>query len=168
MAEPFIAEIRMFSFGFAPKGWATCDGQLMAIAQNQALFALLGVMYGGNGTSNFNLPDLRGRIPIHIASGYPQGTASGTETVQLTLSQIPPHTHGLQATTNTTTVNVPVGNAFANSPSAYPIYSDVANLVTMNAATIASEGGGGGHVNIQPFLVINFCIALSGYFPSRN
>jgi len=168
MADPFLGEIRLFSFNFAPQGWATCDGQLLQINQNNALYSLLGIMYGGDGKTNFNLPDLRGRTGLQFATGYAQGTKSGVEGITLTQSQVPAHIHSLQASTNATTLNAPSGNAFATSPTAYPIYADVANLVPVNTGTIGLEGGGTAHNNMQPFLVINFCIALTGIYPPRS
>jgi len=169
MADPYLGEIRLFSFNFAPSGWATCDGQLLQISQNNALYALLGIMYGGNGSTNFNLPDLRGRTPLHFTSGFAQGQNGGYEGIALTQSQIPGHVHGLVATSATTnTTNAPGGNAFGSSLANYPVYSDVANLTLMNTGTIGLEGGGVAHDNMQPFLVVNFCIALSGIFPPRS
>lgn len=168
MADPFLGEIRTFSFNIVPQGWASCDGQLLQITQNNALYSLLGIRYGGDGKTNFNLPDFRGRAPIHYTTGYTIGSRAGSETVTLTTTQIPAHTHGLQATSNTTTVNTPGGNALASSPTSYPIYIDSANLVQMNANALANEGGGAGHNNMQPVLVLNFCIATTGIYPPRS
>jgi microcystin-dependent protein len=168
MAEPFLSEIRMFSFGFAPTGWATCDGQLLQISQNNALYALIGVMYGGNGTTNFNLPDMRGRTPIHFSSSYPEGSKTGSENVSLTLQQMPTHTHTLQASTGAPTTNSPGTNVFATLPTGKNDFGTAANLTQLNTNSIAAVGTGDGHSNIQPSLVINFCIALTGIFPSRS
>jgi microcystin-dependent protein len=168
MAEAFISEIRMFSFGFAPKGWATCDGQTLSISQNQALFALLGITYGGNGTTTFQLPDLRGRTPIHFNSSYPEGAVGGAEGVSLGLQQMPTHTHTLQASTAAPTTNAPATNVFATLPTGKNDFAAAANLTQMNANSIGANGSGLPHENMQPSLAINYCIALVGVFPSRN
>lgn len=170
MAEPFIGEIRPFAFPFAPRYWAFCDGQTMAIAQNQALFSLLGTTFGGNGVSNFNLPDLRGRVPIHAGPAYPLGGQAGEETHALTTAEMPAHSHVVQGTTAAIATATPSGNLFgATTPAVGPIYkSGPANRVAMNAAAIANGGGGQGHPNMQPYLTLNFAIALQGVFPSRN
>lgn len=172
MAEPFLGEIRLFSFNFPPSRWATCDGQVMNIAQNQALYALLGTTFGGNGTTTFNLPDLRGRTVIHINPNYTQGMPGGAETVALaSASQLPAHTHALQVNSGAGTTNTPQGDvlaavntsgklAFAATRATPP-----ANLA---AGTLSPAGGSAGHNNMQPTLTINYCIALSGVWPARD
>lgn len=166
MAEPFLSELRVFSFNFAPRGWAQCNGQLLPINQNQALFSLLGTTYGGDGRTNFALPDLRGRVPIHVGDGHTLGEKSGAATVTLTSPQMPQHTHPLQAT-----------NAQASSPNVNNnvlakantnIYGAAANLGAMRNGTVSNTGGGQPHENRQPYLVLNVCIALQGIFPSPN
>lgn len=167
MAEPFLSEIRIMSFQFAPKGWATCDGQLLPINQNQALFSLLGTTFGGDGRVNFALPDLRGRAPIHVGSGHTLGERGGEQAHTLSIAEIPTHTHVLSATSNDGGVVVPNGNLLAKAAPANP-YSVPTNLGAMNAASIANTGGSQAHLNMQPFLILNFSIALQGIFPSPN
>lgn len=169
MAEPFLSEIRVFGFNFPPRGWTTCDGQLLPIAQNQSLYSLLGTTYGGDGRTNFKLPDLRGRTPIHFGPAFAQGKSGGSETVTLTASEMPSHTHPLEATTSTATVNTPANNLLATLPADKADFTAPADsITTMNPAAIATAGGSLPHNNMQPSLVLNFCIALTGVFPSRN
>jgi microcystin-dependent protein len=172
MSEPFIGEIRIFGFNFAPRGWALCSGQIMSIAQNTALFSLLGTMYGGNGQTTFALPDLRGRMPNHFGQGpglsnYSQGQVSGVESVTLLQGNIPAHTHLIACSTDDATTADP-SNAF---PSAFTskIYaaSPTAGKI-MNPAMASQVGGNQPHDNMPPYLTLNFCIALEGIFPSRN
>jgi microcystin-dependent protein len=165
MAEPYMSEIRMFSSNFAPKGWALCDGQLLPINQNQALFSLLGTTYGGNGQTNFALPDLRGRVPMHMGAGFTLGEVSGTETVTLQMSEMPAHTHLVAASGADATLNSPAGNVFAVSPG--NVYENSGGTPLM-APTITNTGGSQPHENRQPLLAITFCIALQGIFPSQN
>lgn len=168
MAEPFLAEIRMVSFNFAPKGWALCNGALLPINQNQALFSLLGTTYGGDGRVNFGLPDLRGRTPTHVGGGLTLGERGGQQSHTVTISELPQHIHTLNAnTTNTNNVNTPGGNYLANSSPA-EVYSSAGNpqLVTLSPGTISNVGGSQPHNNMQPYLVIGFCIALQGIYPS--
>lgn len=167
MAEPFLSEIRIMSFVFAPKGWALCNGQLLPINQNQALFSLLGTTYGGDGRVNFALPDLRGRAPIHVGDGHTLGEKGGEQAHTLSIAEIPTHTHVLNATPNDGAVAVPTGNFFGKAAPANP-YSAPNQLGAMNAATVANVGGSQAHQNMQPFLVLSFCIALQGIFPSPN
>jgi microcystin-dependent protein len=175
MAEPFLAEIRMMSFQFAPKGWALCNGQLLPINQHQALFSLLGTTFGGDGRVNFALPDMRARTPIHVGSGHTLGEGGGQQAHTLSLAEIPTHTHvfnvssaiASSATVNNNVparvqVDVPAGKPSEN------IYGDPASLVAMNAGSLANTGGSQAHLNMQPFLTISFCIALQGLFPSPN
>ena len=170
MATPFLGEIMMCGFGFAPRGWAQCNGQLLPIAQNQAVFSLLGTNYGGDGRVNFALPDLRGRTPLHFDTNNPIGALSGTETVTLLLNQIPVHTHTARAV-NAAGVNAgPSGGIWAVcTPASDPRYAPTgAALAPMRAGALGSTGGGQAHENMQPFLGSNFCIALQGIFPSQN
>jgi microcystin-dependent protein len=167
MAEPFLSEIRLMSFGFPPKGWALCDGQLLPINQNQALFSLLGTTFGGDGRVNFGLPDLRGRTPIHVGSGHTLGERGGEQAHTLSISEIPTHVHSLQASSNDGGQVVPAGGFLAKAAPANP-YNTPTNLTAMNAASIANVGGSQAHLNMQPFLTLNFSIALQGIFPSAT
>ncbi len=174
MYEPFIGAICMFGFNFAPKGWATCDGQLLQISQNTALFSLLGTTFGGNGMQTFGLPDLRGRVPIHQGQGpglssYSMGEAAGTETVTLTVNQMPMHNHLVNANSANGDTGAPAGAIFANSGATDREYlaSGLPNEL-MSQNIVAQNGGSQSHNNMQPFLTVNFCIALVGIFPSRN
>jgi microcystin-dependent protein len=172
MSNPFLGEIRIFGFNFAPRGWAFCNGQILAIAQNTALFALLGTTYGGNGQTTFALPDLRGRVPNHFGQGpglssYDLGEVSGSETVTLTPSTMPAHNHFIACSSDDATTADP-SNAF---PSAFTSKIYAASPTPgklMNAAMVTQVGGNQPHNNLQPFLTLNFCIALEGIFPSRN
>lgn len=167
MSEPFLAEIRIVGFNFAPRGWALCDGQLLPINQNQALFSLLGTTYGGDGRTTFQLPDLRGRTPVHPgANGVVLGQPAGEETHTLNANQIPTHTHTLRASSQDGNQPVAAGAVLAASPVA--LYSGPDNLVALRAGTVANAGGNQAHDNMQPWLALNFCIALQGLFPSRN
>ena len=173
MAEPFLSEIRMMSFGFPPKGWALCDGQLLPINQNQALFSLLGTTYGGDGRVNFGLPNLQGRTPIHMGSGHTLGERGGEQAHTLSISEIPTHTHVERGTSAAGTGPAPAGNVLARGAAANsnPINyytTNISNLVAMNPASLAPVGGSQAHLNMQPFLVINFSIALQGIFPSQT
>jgi microcystin-dependent protein len=169
MSEPFLGEIRMFAGNFPPRGWAKCDGQLMAISQNDALFALLGTTYGGDGVTTFGLPDLRSRIPLHQGQGtglssYALGQAAGTETITLTSNQIPQHSHLMSAPNAST--NSPSLAAFGSNGLA--IYKVPPASATMAANIIQNAGGNQPHENLMPFLVVTFIIALEGIFPSQN
>jgi microcystin-dependent protein len=166
MAEPFLSEIRIFSFNFAPKGWALCDGQLLPINQNQALFSLLGTTYGGDGRVNFALPNLQSRAPIHMGSGHTLGERGGEQAHTLSISELPTHTHVLSGTSNNGSAQLPTGDLLARSVT--QIYIAPQNLAAMNASTIANVGGSQAHLNMQPFLVLNFSIALQGIFPSQT
>ena len=167
MAEPFLSEIRIMSFEFAPKGWALCNGQLLPINQNQALFSLLGTSFGGDGRVNFALPDLRGRVPIHVGSGHTLGERGGEQAHTLSIAELPTHTHVLNATSTDGNAIIPGGNLLARSVT--QIYNaHISNLVTMAAGTITNVGGSQAHLNMQPFLTLTFCIALQGIFPSPN
>lgn len=171
MAEPFIGEIRLFSFGFAPSGWATCDGQVLPINQNQALYSLLGKTYGGNGTTNFNLPDLRGRTMLHRSNGYLEGAKGGTESVALAAtSQLPLHTHALAANPGPSGTNTPKDDVLATVAGTTTVAyatAKAAPAAILAAGALSQSGVSAPHSNMQPSLVINYCIALTGYFPSR-
>ncbi len=164
MAEPFLSEIRVMSFVFAPKGWALCNGQLLPINQNQALFSLLGTTFGGNGQTNFGLPDLRGRVPIHVGSGHTLGERAGEQAHTLSISEIPTHLHVLNGTSATGTSQDATNNVLAVVPGR--AYADPAALVSLVPSTITNVGGSQAHLNMQPFLTLSFCIALQGIFPS--
>jgi microcystin-dependent protein len=168
MAEPFLSEIRLMSFEFAPKGWALCNGQLLPINQNQALFSLLGTTFGGDGRVNFALPDLRGRVPIHVGNGHTLGERGGEQAHTLSSAEIPEHTHFVQAANTNATTAVPSSSlTLANSVN-YEAYRSATSLVSLNAATVSNVGGSQAHLNMQPFLTLNFTIALQGIFPSPN
>ena len=166
MSTPFLGEIKIVSFNFAPKGWAQCNGQLLPINQNQALFSLLGTQYGGNGTTNFALPDMRSRTPIHFGAGFTQGQAGGQEFHTVTISQMPAHNHIVQGVSATGNTLIPSNNFFATSP-AKP-YAALANPTTVSPATISNAGGSQPHENRMPSLVLQFIVALQGIFPSRT
>jgi microcystin-dependent protein len=165
MAEPFLGEVRIMSFNHAPKGWAMCNGQFLPINQNQALFSLLGTMYGGDGRVNFALPDLRGRTPIHIGTGFTQGQTGGEQAHTLTQSEMPEHTHIFNASQANASTPIPAGNFFGTSNN---MYAAPANFTTLTPPTISNVGGSQAHLNMQPFLTLTFCIALIGIFPSPN
>jgi microcystin-dependent protein len=168
MSDPYVGEIRMFAGNFAPAGWAFCDGQLVSIAENDVLFALIGTTYGGDGQTTFALPDLRGRIPIHFNASHPQGEISGTETVTLLSVQMPSHTHPLQATGVTADRRGPKGALFAATEE--PLYATPSGGATANldAGAVSPAGSNQPHDNIQPYLCVSFIISLFGIFPSRN
>jgi microcystin-dependent protein len=167
MAEPFLSEIRIMSFVFPPKGWALCNGQLLPINQNQGLFSLLGTTFGGDGRVNFGLPDLRGRTPMHVGSGHTLGERGGEQAHTLSISEIPTHTHVLIGTTNSS-VNAPANTTVMGKSAPQPTYGGAANLVAMDTRSISNVGGSQAHLNMQPFLILSFCIALQGIFPSAT
>lgn len=165
MSEPFLSEIKIVSFNFPPKGWALCNGQLLPINQNQALFALLGTTYGGNGQTNFALPNLRGRTPISFGNGHDLGEAAGSTAVTINIQQLPTHTHAAMA--SATNGNQPiVPNAVLAA--ANNLWTNPSGLTTITPQTVTSVGGSQPHNNMMPYLVLNFIIALQGIFPSRN
>jgi microcystin-dependent protein len=166
MAEPFLSEIRMMSFVFPPKGWALCNGQLLPINQNQALFSLLGTTFGGDGRVNFALPDLRGRTPIHVGSSHTLGERGGEQAHTLSINEIPTHVHTLSGANVAADTAVPSGSTVLANSTAYEAYRAPTALTTLNAGTVANVGGSQAHLNMQPFLTINFSIALQGIFPS--
>lgn len=167
MANPFLGEIRMMSFNFPPKGWAQCNGQFLPINQNQALFSLMGTTYGGNGQTTFALPDLRGRVPLHNGNGHVWGEKGGEENHVLTSSELPSHTHQMQAVANNAanaSTPDPTNSYLASANNAYlPVQAS-----TALAPAMTSVGGSQPHTNLQPYTVINFCVALQGIFPSQN
>lgn len=165
MAEPFLSEIRIMSFSFPPKGWALCNGQLLPINQNQALFSLLGTTYGGDGRVNFALPDLRARAPIHTGGGHVLGERAGEQAHTLSIAEMPAHTHVQQASPNTGNAVNPGGAALA---AASNVYRPPDNLTALNPASVTNVGGSQAHNNTQPFLTLSFCIALQGIFPSPS
>jgi microcystin-dependent protein len=168
MAEPFLSEIRIMSFVFAPKGWALCNGQLLPINQNQALFSLLGTTFGGDGRVNFALPDLRGRVPIHVGEGHTLGEKGGEQAHTLSIAELPTHTHVFNATSNAADQAVPGGNLLAVAAATDPLYGSAVSLTALGPASISVVGGSQAHLNMQPFLTLTFCIALQGIFPSPN
>lgn len=166
MSEPFLSEIRIVSFNFAPKGWALCNGQLLPINQNQALFALLGTTYGGNGQTNFALPNFRGRVPIHTGSGHTLGEAAGSTAVTVNIQQLPQHVHALMGSGDSTGTAVDPTNAFLAPVNSG--YRPPQNLTTLEGTMVTPVGGSQPHSNMMPYLVLNFIIALQGIFPSQN
>lgn len=172
MSEPFLAEVRIVGFNFAPRGWAFCDGQILPINQNQSLYSLLGTTYGGDGRTTFALPDLRGRVPIHVGSSgdggahHTEGQKSGEETHTLAANEMPQHNHVVKASTANATVTDPSSMVLAATTS--DVYTDSATSVDLASGTSLNAGGGQAHDNMQPYLAVNFCIALQGLFPSRN
>ncbi|MCB0668781.1 MAG: phage tail protein [Saprospiraceae bacterium] len=173
MSEPFVGEIRMFGGNFAPRGWAFCDGQLLAVSQNDALFSLLGTIYGGDGETTFGLPDLRGRIPIHAGHGpglseRRLGAKGGEEKVTLMVNQMPSHNHAWQVSNSTADNRSPADSPYANTqnPDVYQDSED--NLAAFNNDMVSSAGGSHSHTNMMPFLCINFIVALVGIYPSRH
>jgi microcystin-dependent protein len=180
MSEPFLSEIKLVSFNFPPKGWALCNGQLLPINQNQALFALLGTTYGGNGQTNFALPNLRGRIPMHFGGAHSLGEAAGSPAVTINIQQLPTHTHMVLARTDVVLPDPdpqdPTGKFFAKPQVALQggniqpanLYGSPANMVALTAGTVSSVGGSQPHNNMMPYLTLNWIIALQGIFPSQN
>jgi len=167
MSEPFLSEIRIFSFNYAPKSWAMCNGQLLPINQNQALFSLLGTTYGGNGQTTFGLPDLRGSIPMHVGQGHTLGEKAGEAVHTLIQSEMPQHIHFLNASSQNANTPVPGNDLPASANNAY-VNPAAGSLTTLQPATISNVGGSQPHENRQPYLTLTFCIALQGVFPSQN
>ena len=172
MSEPFVGEIRMFAGTFAPRGWAYCDGQLLSISQNDALFSLFGTIYGGDGRTTFGLPDLRGRIPVHAGQGpglsdRRLGAKGGAETVALTTNQLASHSHAVKGTNDSANSTDP-GSRLPAGSTTINLFVSTAPTVNFNAAAIPSVGGNGAHTNLMPFLCIHFIVALVGIYPSRT
>lgn len=165
MAEPFLSEIRLMSFVFAPRGWAPCNGQLLPINQNQALFSLLGTTFGGDGRVNFALPDLRGRVPIHVGEGHTLGERGGEQAHTLSVAELPTHTHTLSGSASDADVVLPTDNVMGRSSQ---LYGPPTQLTALDPSTTGAVGGSQAHLNMQPFLTLTFCIALQGIFPSPN
>lgn len=174
MADPFVAEIRIFPFNFAPKGWAFCDGQLLPLSQNTALFSLLGTTYGGNGKSNFALPDLQGRAPMHPGQGpglslHDLGETGGSETVTLLESEIPAHAHAMRGSTEDAALQAPSSvRSLGRTGNGSAYQTSNAGLTQQAPETLTPAGGDQPHNNMQPYLTLNFCIALQGVFPPRG
>ena len=166
MAEPFLSEIRIVSFSFAPKGWALCGGQLLPINQNQGLFSLLGTTFGGDGRVNFALPNLQGRTPIHVGSGHTLGEKGGEQAHTLSISELPQHVHPVNASSSTGNSPNPGGNLLGSPLN--QTYTAPSAMTPLVAGTVSNVGGSQAHQNMQPFLVLNFCIALQGIFPSQT
>jgi len=167
MSTPFMGEIKLISWNFAPKGWAFCSGQFLPINQNQALFSILGTTYGGNGQTTFALPDMRGKVPIHTGPSSTLGQAGGQYAHTLTQSEMPQHIHFLQGSSNTDDFVAP-GTNVISGVGTVPLYGPVANLTTLLPATVSNVGGSQPHQNVQPYTCVNFIIALQGIFPSQN
>jgi microcystin-dependent protein len=166
MGTPFLSEIRIMSFNFAPQGWALCNGQFLPINQNQALFSLLGTTYGGNGQTTFALPNLRGRVPVHMGSGFTLGQQAGASSVTVDMQTMPQHLHFLQGTNAAATLAAASGNRLGSVSSNG--YITPTNLTNLHPSSVTNVGGSQPHENRQPFSVLSFCIALIGIFPSRN
>lgn len=171
MSEPFLAELRMVGFNFAPRGWALCDGQILPINQNQSLYSLLGTTYGGDGRTSFALPDLRSRVAVHPGDSgtggptYSLGQKTGEETHTLSPAEMPQHTHPALGVSDAADTTAPSGAQFASTPN---LYHAADSLVAMDPTNVFNSGGGQAHENMQPYAVVNYCIALQGLFPSRN
>lgn len=170
MSEPFLAEIRIVGFNFAPRGWAYCDGQILPINQNQSLYSLLGTTYGGDGRTSFALPDLRGRTPIHVDDGHSLGQKGGAETVTLTAAEIAAHTHTAKASSTAGNQTNPTGRVLAAVAAPDLAYRnpEAATMTALRSGTVTNAGGGQAHNNMQPYQTLGFVIALRGLFPSRN
>jgi microcystin-dependent protein len=163
MAEPFLSEIRIMSFGYAPRGWAFCNGQLLPLNQNQALYSLLGTTFGGDGRVNFGLPNLQGRTPIHVGNGHTLGEHGGEQSHTLSIGELPTHSHTLMGTIANADAPVPTGNLLGTVSN---VYTGATNLTSLDPSSISNTGGSQAHQNMQPYMVLNFCIALQGLFPS--
>lgn len=167
MAQPYVGEIRMFAGNFAPAGWNFCDGSLLSISENETLFNLIGTTYGGDGQSTFGVPDLRGRIPLHMGNGFTLAEQGGAETVTLTANQIPAHTHAFLATTNVGNQPVPTNQVVSQSPQ-IQLYIEDAQDSNFAASVLGPDGGSQPHSNLQPYICINYIISLFGIFPSQS
>jgi microcystin-dependent protein len=165
VSEPFLSEIKIMSFGFAPRGWALCNGQLLPINQNQALFSLLGTTYGGDGRVNFGLPNLQGRTAMHMGNGHTLGELGGEQAHTLNISELPTHTHTANATSSAGNTPIPASSTLGAADNSY---GPAQNLTSLLPATVGAVGGSQAHLNMQPFLTLSFCIALQGIFPSQT
>jgi microcystin-dependent protein len=165
VSEPFLAEIKIISWNFPAKGWAFCNGQLLPINQNQALFSVLGTTYGGDGRTTFGLPDLQGRTAIHVGGGHVVGERGGETAHTLNIAEVPTHIHTVVGTSTAGDSPIPTGNYLGAADN---MYAAAANLTSIQPGTVAAAGGSQAHNNMQPYLVLNFCIALQGIFPSQN
>ena len=166
MSDPFLAEVRIVGFNFPPRGWAQCDGQLLPINQNQSLYAVIGTFYGGDGRTTFQLPDLRGRAPMHRSTTYLVGQRGGSEEHVLQAGEVPAHSHTVQASDDDATTGNPAGNVFARATST--LYGPKAAPTTLSPDAVNQAGSGQGHPNMQPYLALNFVIAIQGLFPTMN
>jgi microcystin-dependent protein len=165
MAQPYVGEIRMFAGNFAPAGWMFCEGQLLAISENETLFQLIGTTYGGDGQSTFALPDLRGRLPLHFGNGFIQAETGGAEEITLTVNQIPAHSHPMLATNDIPALATPVNNVTGQAAAKF--YRAGTPTVLLNAGSVGSTGGSQPHTNFQPYLCVDFIISLFGIFPTQ-
>lgn len=165
MTTPFLSEIRIMAFGFAPKGWAQCNGQILQISQNQALFSLLGTTYGGNGQTTYGLPNLQGRTANSVGTGFVLGQSAGEAAHTLNANEVPSHTHTAYGSTTAADSDLPATNYLG---AANNTYAPPADLTAIHPSTVTSAGGGQAHNNMQPYLVLNFCIALTGIYPSQS
>jgi microcystin-dependent protein len=165
MAEPFLSEIRIMSFNFAPKGWALANGQLLPINQNQALFSLLGTTFGGDGRVNFALPDVRSKVPTHVGNGLTLGEQGGEQAHTLSIAELPQHTHAFKGTSADSDTPVPTADLLGTASN---VYTSPGNLTSLHPSTVGNVGGSQAHLNMQPFLTLSFCIALQGIFPSAT
>jgi microcystin-dependent protein len=168
MSEPFLSEIKLLSFNFAPKGWALCNGQLLPINQNQALFSLLGTTYGGDGRVNFGLPNLQARVPMHTGNGHVLGERGGEATHTLLISEVPTHVHSVNGSSLDGDKPTALGNLLSGTATAQAYSSAATSLTSLLPGTVGNTGGSQAHENMQPFLVLNFAIALQGIFPSQT
>jgi microcystin-dependent protein len=168
MSEPFLSEIRIMGFNFAPRGWALCDGQILPINQNQSLYSLLGTAFGGDGRTTFALPDLRGRVPLAAGGQFRIGQKSGEETHTLAENEMPQHRHLVQGSTNNANTAAPSNGVLGTLPSSTLYSANLTPVAELNPGTVLNTGGGQAHDNMQPYLALNFCIAMQGLFPSRN
>lgn len=167
MSSPYVGEIKLFAGNFAPVGWMFCEGQLLSISENETLFNLIGTTYGGDGENTFALPDLRGRIPVHVGPGFVQAQAGGAEEITLTSSTTPAHAHGLLASTNNASTANAEGNVLAQTPSYTPYIQSTPNT-PLNPSSVTSQGGSQPHTNLQPYLCLHYIISMFGIFPSQN
>jgi microcystin-dependent protein len=168
MSEPFLSEIRIFSFNYAPSGWALCNGQLLPITQNQALYALIGTTFGGDGTVNFALPNLQGRVPVHVGNSHVRGESAGEYVHTLAPAELAAHSHAANASSLDGDQPTPAGNVFAGTGTSQLYSSTATNLAPLMAGTLSTVGGSQAHQNTQPFLTLNFCIALQGVVPTQT